>query len=70
MEGLKIRITLTGIVAFACRIALVPVLKKTQRVAVPAGDIQVLGEIEDEHDVEEGTFWIEEEPGVYLVHRI
>lgn len=28
---------------------------------------QVLGEIEDEHDIDEGVFWSLEEPGVYLV---
>ncbi|SEW00258.1 magnesium and cobalt transporter [Aliiroseovarius sediminilitoris] len=27
---------------------------------------QVLGEIEDEHDLEEGALWIEEKPGCYL----
>ena len=27
---------------------------------------QVIGEIEDEHDIAEGRFWIEEKPGVYL----
>ena len=27
---------------------------------------QVIGEIEDEHDIAEGRFWIEEAPGVYL----
>ncbi|UWQ22936.1 transporter associated domain-containing protein [Jannaschia sp. W003] len=27
---------------------------------------QVIGEIEDEHDVEEGRFWREERPGTYL----
>jgi magnesium and cobalt transporter len=27
---------------------------------------QVVGEIEDEHDVDEEDFWIEEKPGVYL----
>ena len=27
---------------------------------------QVLGEIEDEHDIAEGRFWTEEKPGVYL----
>jgi magnesium and cobalt transporter len=27
---------------------------------------QVIGEIEDEHDVDEGTFWTVEKPGVYL----
>lgn len=29
---------------------------------------QVVGEIEDEHDVDEDDFWIEEKPGVYLCH--
>ncbi|WP_425466111.1 hemolysin family protein [Ostreiculturibacter nitratireducens] len=28
---------------------------------------QVVGEIEDEHDTEEGAFWVEEKPGQYLV---
>ncbi|MGB8623082.1 MAG: hemolysin family protein [Paracoccaceae bacterium] len=28
---------------------------------------QVVGEIEDEHDVAEGVFWTQEKPGVYLV---
>ena len=28
---------------------------------------QVLGEIEDEHDIDEGEFWTEEKPGCYLV---
>ncbi|WP_371168302.1 hemolysin family protein [Aliiroseovarius sp. 2305UL8-7] len=28
---------------------------------------QVIGEIEDEHDLEEGALWIEEKPGCYLV---
>ncbi|MEM7631032.1 MAG: hemolysin family protein [Pseudomonadota bacterium] len=28
---------------------------------------QVLGEIEDEHDVAEGALWVEEAPGCYLV---
>ena len=28
---------------------------------------QVLGEIEDEHDIAEGNFWMEEAPGCYLV---
>ena len=28
---------------------------------------QVIGEIEDEHDVSEGTFWVQERPGCYLV---
>lgn len=27
---------------------------------------QVIGEIEDEHDIAEGRFWTEEKPGVYL----
>ncbi|MBD3678264.1 MAG: HlyC/CorC family transporter [Rhodobacteraceae bacterium] len=27
---------------------------------------QVIGEIEDEHDIDEGTFWTEEKPGCYL----
>ena len=27
---------------------------------------QVIGEIEDEHDLEEGALWIEEKPGCYL----
>ena len=27
---------------------------------------QVIGEIEDEHDVEEEDYWVEEKPGVYL----
>lgn len=27
---------------------------------------QVIGEIEDEHDIAEGTFWLEEAPGCYL----
>ena len=27
---------------------------------------QVIGEIEDEHDVDEGQFWTEEKPGCYL----
>lgn len=27
---------------------------------------QVIGEIEDEHDVDEGTFWTVEKPGTYL----
>ncbi|MEM9972172.1 MAG: hemolysin family protein, partial [Pseudomonadota bacterium] len=27
---------------------------------------QVIGEIEDEHDIAEGHFWVEEEPGVYV----
>ncbi|WP_102107587.1 transporter associated domain-containing protein [Oceaniglobus roseus] len=27
---------------------------------------QVIGEIEDEHDIDEGQFWTEEKPGVYL----
>jgi magnesium and cobalt transporter len=27
---------------------------------------QVIGEIEDEHDVTEGKFWVEEKPGCYL----
>ncbi|WP_424940921.1 hemolysin family protein [Aliiroseovarius sp. S253] len=28
---------------------------------------QVIGEIEDEHDLEEGALWVEEKPGCYLV---
>jgi magnesium and cobalt transporter len=28
---------------------------------------QVLGEIEDEHDIDEGAFWVQEKPGCYLV---
>ncbi|MBL3573223.1 hemolysin family protein [Rhodovulum sulfidophilum] len=28
---------------------------------------QVVGEIEDEHDIDEGSLWIVEKPGVYLV---
>ena len=28
---------------------------------------QVIGEIEDEHDIAEGNFWVTEAPGVYLV---
>ncbi|MCK8465382.1 hemolysin family protein [Aliiroseovarius sp. S1339] len=28
---------------------------------------QVIGEIEDEHDLEEGALWIEEKPGCYVV---
>ena len=28
---------------------------------------QVIGEIEDEHDVDEGTYWTVEKPGTYLV---
>lgn len=28
---------------------------------------QVLGEIADEHDIDEGAFWVEEKPGCYLV---
>ena len=28
---------------------------------------QVIGEIEDEHDEEEGDYWVEEKPGQYLV---
>lgn len=28
---------------------------------------QVIGEIADEHDTDEGTYWTEEKPGVYLV---
>jgi magnesium and cobalt transporter len=28
---------------------------------------QVLGEIEDEHDIAEGRYWTREQPGVYLV---
>lgn len=28
---------------------------------------QVIGEIEDEHDIDEGRFWILEKPGCYLV---
>ncbi|MEM6387460.1 MAG: hemolysin family protein [Pseudomonadota bacterium] len=28
---------------------------------------QVIGEIEDEHDVAEGEFWVEEAPGCYVV---
>ena len=27
---------------------------------------QVIGEIEDEHDIDEGQYWTEEKPGVYL----
>ena len=27
---------------------------------------QVIGEIEDEHDVDEGKFWTQEKPGTYL----
>jgi len=27
---------------------------------------QVLGEIEDEHDIEEDEYWVQEKPGVYL----
>ncbi|MBK5932717.1 magnesium and cobalt transporter [Rhodovulum imhoffii] len=27
---------------------------------------QVVGEIEDEHDVTEGQFWVQEKPGIYL----
>ncbi|MCI2400283.1 hemolysin family protein [Aliiroseovarius subalbicans] len=27
---------------------------------------QVIGEIEDEHDLEEGTLWVKEKPGCYL----
>lgn len=27
---------------------------------------QVIGEIEDEHDVDEGKFWTQEKPGIYL----
>lgn len=27
---------------------------------------QVIGEIEDEHDVDEGQFWVEEKPGQYI----
>jgi len=27
---------------------------------------QVIGEIEDEHDLEEGALWVEEKPGIYL----
>ena len=27
---------------------------------------QVVGEIEDEHDVDEGKFWLREKPGVYM----
>ena len=27
---------------------------------------QVIGEIEDEHDIEEGKLWVEEAPGCYL----
>jgi magnesium and cobalt transporter len=27
---------------------------------------QVVGEIEDEHDIDEGTYWTEEKPGCYL----
>ncbi|WP_432816741.1 hemolysin family protein [Sulfitobacter sp. JB4-11] len=27
---------------------------------------QVIGEIEDEHDVDEGTYWTQEKPGTYL----
>jgi len=27
---------------------------------------QVIGEIEDEHDIDEGQFWTEEKPGVFL----
>ena len=29
---------------------------------------QIVGDIIDEHDVEEGQLWLEERPGVYLVH--
>ena len=29
---------------------------------------QIVGDIIDEHDVEEDQLWIEERPGVYLVH--
>ena len=29
---------------------------------------QVVGDIIDEHDVEEDQLWLEERPGVYLVH--
>jgi magnesium and cobalt transporter len=28
---------------------------------------QVIGEIEDEHDIDEGQLWVEESPGCYLV---
>lgn len=28
---------------------------------------QVIGEIEDEHDISEGQYWVEEKPGCYLV---
>lgn len=28
---------------------------------------EVVGEIEDEHDIEEGALWVQEKPGVYLV---
>ena len=28
---------------------------------------QVIGEIEDEHDIDEGTFWTREKPGQYSV---
>ncbi|ALG89455.1 MULTISPECIES: hemolysin family protein [Actibacterium] len=28
---------------------------------------QVIGEIEDEHDIAEGSPWVEEKPGIYLV---
>lgn len=28
---------------------------------------QVIGEIEDEHDIEEGQLWVQEKPGCYLV---
>ena len=28
---------------------------------------QVIGEIEDEHDIDEGVYWAEEKPGCYLV---
>lgn len=28
---------------------------------------EVVGEIEDEHDIEEGALWVQERPGVYLV---
>jgi len=27
---------------------------------------QVIGEIEDEHDIDEGQFWTQEKPGCYL----
>src|SRR5690606_10532532 len=27
---------------------------------------QVIGEIEDEHDIDEGQYWTEEKPGVFL----